>query len=235
MRASSPPSKSRFRAFTLIEMLVVVTIVVLLLAFATPALTRTLQASRLSAAGESIMGSLAEAQQLALTTNVPVDIRFFSYQSGFDPAPVFHSYQLFKITQSRQGSGGSATVMESAVPVGNLINLPEGIIIPTDSTVSAALSSTGIADKKDNSDAGYSGVSGATYNAVRFMPDGTCRTVGNTTNGFAQLTFQTLPNSYFTVTFDIGAAVTAANLPKNFYTIQIDPFTGKARNYKPGF
>ena len=67
------------------------------------------------------------------------------------------------------------------------------------------------------------------------MPDGTCRKVGSTTNGLAALTFQTLPESFFTVTFDIGAELTLAKLPKNFFTIQIDPFTGKARNYKPGF
>ncbi|MCX6839899.1 MAG: hypothetical protein NTX35_19115 [Verrucomicrobia bacterium] len=71
------------------------------------------------------------------------------------------------------------------------------------------------------------------------MPDGSCRKVGANASANsvtqAALIFQTLPESFFTITYDIGAEITAQNLPKNFYTIQIDPFTGKARNYKPGF
>jgi len=234
------PSVCR-RGFSLIEMLVVVSIVVMLLALATPALTRTLQASRLSAAGEAMMGSIAEAQQTALTANTPVDMRFFSFIEDLDQAPVYHSYQLFKITQSTQGGGGNSTVTEKVVPVGNLIRLPEGVIIPTDSALSGAFSSstggasTGIQDTKENSQVGYSGVSGATYNALRFMPDGTCRSVGATVNGMAKLEFLNLPQNFFTMTFGSGAAVTLANLPKNFFTIQIDPYTGKARSYKPGF
>ena len=90
-------------------------------------------------------------------------------------------------------------------------------------------------DIREGSENGYSGVSGARYNALRFMPDGTCRTVGATTNGMSVLTFNSLPQSFLTVTSDGGQVITVANLPKNFYTIQIDPFTGKARSYKPGF
>ena len=241
MKRLFPSSTVNRRGFSLIEMLVVVSIVVMLLALATPALTRTLQASRLSGAGEAMMGSIAEAQQTALTTNPPVDVRFFSFTEDLDQAPVYHSYQLFKITQSTQNSGGSATVTEKVVPVGNLIRLPEGIIIPTDSALSGAFSSssggasTGLPDTKENSQVGYAGVSGATYNAIRFMPDGTCRTVGAASNGMAKLEFQTLPNNFFTMTFGSGTTVTLANLPKNFYTVHIDPYTGKARSYKPGF
>lgn len=239
MKRLIPTSSACRRGFSLIEMLVVVSIVVMLLALATPALTRTLQASRLAAAGESILGSIAEAQQTAFATNTPVDIRFFSFMEDLDQAPVFHSYQLFKITQTTDGAGASATVKESIVPVGNLIRLPEGIVIPSDTALSGMFSingsTTGLADTKENSQIGYSGVSGATYCAVRFLPDGSCRTVGATTNGMAALSFQTLQQNFFTVTFGSGAAVTLATLPKNFYTIQIDPYTGKARSYKPGF
>ncbi|WP_395751898.1 Verru_Chthon cassette protein D [Prosthecobacter sp.] len=235
-RLLSNTAQSR-RGFSLIEMLVVVSIVVMILALATPALTRTLQASRLSSAGESILGSISEAQQTAFTNNTPVDIRFFSFMEDLDDAPVFHSYQLFKITQTTQGSGGSATIKETITPVGNLIRLPEGVIIPVDSQLSFALSGSGtnLTDTKENSQVGYSGVSGATYSAIRFMPDGTCRSVGSTSNGLATLTLQSLQKNFFTLTFGSGSAVTLATLPKNFFTVQIDPYTGKARSYKPGF
>ena len=241
MKHLFPSSTLCRRGFSLIEMLVVVAIVAMLLALATPALTRTLQSSRLSAAGEAMLGSIAEAQQTALSTNTPVDIRFFSFIEDVDQAPVYHSYQLFKITQTTQGSGGNATIKENLVPVGNLVRLPEGVVIPVDTSLTGIFtvngsSSPGLPDTKENSQLGYSGVSGATYNAIRFMPDSTCRTVGATTNGIATLVFQTnLQQNFFTLTFSSGPAVTLANLPKNFFTIQIDPYTGKARSYKPGF
>jgi uncharacterized protein (TIGR02596 family) len=241
MKRLFPSSSVCRRGFSLIEMLVVVAIVAMLLALATPALTRTLQASRLAAAGEAMMGSIAEAQQTALSTNTPVDMRFFSFIEDVDQAPVYHSYQLFKITQTTQGTGGSATIKETLVPLGNLIRLPEGIVIPVDTSLTGIFtvngsSSSGLADTKENSQVGYSGVSGATYNAIRFMPDASCRTVGATTNGMAALIFPTnLQQCFFTMTFGTGSAVTLATLPKNFFTIQIDPYTGKARSYKPGF
>ncbi len=221
-------------------MMVVVTIVALMLALATPALTRTMQASRLSSAGEFLMGSIAEAQQTAFSSNTPVELRFFSFMEDVDQSPVYHSYQLFKITTVSQGAGAAAVIKETILPVGNLVRLPEGIIIPTDITLSNVFydingQAGSIQDIKDNSAVGYSGVNGANYCAIRFLPDGTCRTVGKTQNGMATLTFQNLPKNFLTLTFGSGTAVTLASLPKNFFTIQIDPYTGKARSYKPGF
>ena len=228
------------RAFTLIEMLVVVTIIVLLLAFSTPALMRTMQASRLASTGDSLMGTISEAQQMAYAQNVPVELRFFRYNGDFGDNSQFRAYQLFKVVVATQGTGAAAQTKESIAPVGNLVKLSEGTIIATDSLLSPGISGNGLEDVKDGDvKPGYSGVDGATYNAIRFMPDGSCRKVGATTTQsgvtLAGLTFQTLPQSFLTVTYDIGVAVTEENLPKNFYTIQIDPFTGKARSYKPGF
>ncbi|MBB5033323.1 Verru_Chthon cassette protein D [Prosthecobacter vanneervenii] len=233
-------SAPRSRGFSLIEMLVVITIVVMLLALATPALTRTMQASRLSAAGEAMVGSLSEAQQTASSTNSPVEIRFFSFAEDQDQSPVYHAYQLFKITQVNQGgNGGAVNIQEVMTPVGNLVRLPEGIIIPADDTLSGAIYTKGggVNDTKPGSSSGYSGVNGAKYNAIRFMPDGSCLVVGAATQGGMAVTTtpKDLSKNCFTLTFGSGTPVTQANLPKNFFVIQIDPYTGKVRSYKPGF
>lgn len=225
----------RNKGFTLVEMLVVVAIIVLLMAFAQPALSRTLMASKLSGAGQSLLGAISQAQQLAFANNVPVDIRFFRVPDGFGENAAYRSYQIFKITQVTEGTGAGATVNESLVPEGNLVNLPENILIVDDEDLSPALSGDGLPDVRENSSNGYSGVADATFNAWRFMPDGTCRKVGATQEGMATLTFQTLTESFLTITSDAGQPITVANLPKNFFTIQVDPFTGKARSYAPGF
>lgn len=225
------------QAFTLLEMLVVVTIIVLLLAFSTPALMRTMQSSRLASVGDTLMGSISEAQQVASAQGVPVELRFFSHANPefVGTEPLFYSYQLFKITLTNDAAGGANAVQETLVPVGNLVRFPSGIAVASAPELSGALSGDGLPDTKDGSTPGYSGVEGATYKGLRFMTDGSCRAVGTTTNGFAQLEYKTLPTSFFTITYDNGQDITLSNLPKNFYTIQIDPFTGKARNYRPGF
>lgn len=220
----------------MIEMLVVVTIIVLLLAFSAPALNKTMQASKLSSAGETVFGALSEAQQIAYSQNVPVEVRFFKFTENFDKSAIYHSYQIFKVTQTTTGTGAAAVVKDVLVPVENLTRLPEGIIIVTNTQLSPALQGDGFDDiKSADSTIGYSGVSNAKFNAIRFLPDGTCRSVGTTTGGMAQMIFQKLSESYFTLTYDTGADITPENLPKNFVTIQIDPYTGKARSYKPGF
>ena len=223
------------RAFTLIEMLVVVAIVVLLLAFSQPALSRTLMASKLSGAGESLMGAISEAQQLAFANNLPVDLRFFKTPNAFGENAAYRSYQIFKITQVTTGMGVDATIEEVLVPSGNLVNLPENILIVADDELSPAFQGEGLPDTREDSGNGYSGVQGATYQAWRFMPDGSCRKVGQSQNQMATLTYQNLTQSFFTITSESGQPITVANLPKNFFTIQVDPFTGKARSYKPGF
>lgn len=226
-------------AFTLIEMLVVVTIIVLLMAFATPALMRTMQATRLSSTGDSLVGAISEAQQMAYARNLPVEIRFFSYSGDFGGTPLFRSYQTFKIVVTTQQGNGVSQSKETVEPLSNLINLSEGVVIAPDAELSPGLSGDQPKDQKEGGGLGYSGVADATYSALRFMPDGSCRKVTGTTTDqgvtLATLIFQTLPESFFTITYDIGAVLSPQNLPKNFYTIQIDPFTGKARSYKPGF
>lgn len=235
IHAPTSSRTSAARAFSLIEMLVVVTIIVLLLAFSAPALSRTLMASKLASAGESVFGAISEAQQISYASNVPVELRFFKVPDTFGANPAYRSYQIFKINQVTEGTGAAATTKESLDPANNLVNLPESVIIVPDDTLSPALKGDGLPDTKEGSSVGYSGVQKAVYNAWRFMPDGSCRKVGQSSGGFAALEYQKLTESFITLTTESGQAVTAQNLPNNFFTIQVDPFTGKAKSYKPGF
>lgn len=232
---SFPPHAFASRAFTLIELLVVVAIIVLLLTAAAPALSSVIMANKLSSAGESVVGAISEAQQVAYASNVPVELRFFKVPDSFGTNPSYRSYQIFKILQVTSTSGSAGTLQESVQPVGNLVRLPESIVIVPDNTLSPALAGDGLPDTRQGSNVGYSGVESAVFNAWRFMPDGSCRKVGNSSGGLATLEYQKLTDSFITLTTDAGQAITAGNLPKNFFTIQVDPFTSKARSYKPGF
>ncbi|MFM2166589.1 MAG: hypothetical protein RIS79_960, partial [Verrucomicrobiota bacterium] len=98
MKASTPQPRFFQRAFTLIETLVVVSIIVLILVMTAPSLFSTMQATRLTAAGETVLGFLSEAQQVAQSQNTPVEVRFFRYKTALSPYQAFRSMQMFKIT-----------------------------------------------------------------------------------------------------------------------------------------
>lgn len=217
-------------------MLIVLSIVSMLLVFAAPALNGVLNAYRLSSAGDSMMGLISEAQQLASSSNKPIEMRFFKYGDEFGGNASYRACMLFRVDQAVQGTGASATTSERLVPQGNLIKLPAGTLLVADQDFSPLLDGDGQKDTAEGKPLGYSGVEGATFMALRFMTDGSCRQVVTQSSGvpFAQLAYKTLNQSYFTIVIDQGGGVSIKNLPKNFYTIQIDPFTSKARSYKPG-
>ncbi len=221
-------------AFTLIETLVVVSIIVLILAMSAPSLMQSMNASKLSSAGDSVVGFFGEAQQMAMSQNLPVEVRFFKYKTPLNEVVNFRAYQMFKVT-TPPATGGGTAVTEVIQPVGTMVRFPTGIVLLDNTTLSPALTGSSITDRIPGGDGTYSGVQGAEYCALRFMTDGSCRQVGVTTSGIAALVYQTLPTSFVTLIGEQGdQVITAATLPKNFYTIQVDPFTGKTRTYRPG-
>lgn len=233
MKASMHIRSLSARAFTLIETLVVVSIVVLILTLTAPSLFSTMKATRLTSAGDSLVGFLSEAQQLAVSSNTPVEVRFFNYTTPMSSNKAYRAMQMFKISNISMATSNQA--VESEVPVGTLLRIPDGIVLVDDpSTLSPLLSASGFQDRKPNGGGAYSGQTSATYNSLRFLADGSCRTVASSTNGRVTLLYPVLQKSCITLCEDIGAEITVEKLPRNFYTIQIDPFTGKIRTYRPG-
>jgi uncharacterized protein (TIGR02596 family) len=215
--------------FTLIEMLVVIGIVALLLVVAAPAMFKGVQATKLSGAGERLLGALSEAQQMASSRNHPVEMRFYKYNGLFPDSVAFRGYQLFRISTN---AGSNAEV---ATKISECAKLPDGIMISTAANLSPILSGAGIADSPNAAGMTNSGVIGATYIAIRFMTDGTCRKVGTSNQGLATLTIPPPPDFFMTIVEDDGKAYSGTAVPKNFFTIQTDPWTGKSRSYRPGF
>lgn len=212
------------RAFTLVELLVVITVISILLAFSAPALFSGLGASRLGGAGERMLSGLSEAQQTAFSQNCAVEVQFYVYGGELDSKEAFRGYRIFKV--SNTVTTGEEVVAGTAA----ITNLPEGVYISAEESLSPALSGGRVPDTLKNS-----GVSDASYAAIRFLPDGTCRKVTGSASGVATLSFLPLSQCYFTLLEDDGKEYSASELPKNFFTIQTDPFTGKSRSYRPGF
>ena len=100
MRAGS----ARSGAFSLIEMLIVMSVLGVLMALAAPNLFSLMQASGLTADGEFLRNKLTQAQQLALSKNADVEVRFFKMAdaSAIELEEKFRGVQFFQYNERGQ-------------------------------------------------------------------------------------------------------------------------------------
>lgn len=201
------------RAFTLIEMITVITIVAALMAIATPYLVDTMQANRLTSTGEALMFRIARIQQIVVTTGRPAELRFYRFE--YEGVVGYHAYQLFAHSES----SGQLTAVENPVYLkGDNIAFVEGQLSPL--LDQAAHGTTTGAWPRPAVDEPFKSMS-AQYLRIAFYPDGS--------------TSLTVPlrSSYITLAGDLEASNGSSTPPPNFYTIQIDPVTGRAKSYRP--
>jgi uncharacterized protein (TIGR02596 family) len=201
------------RAFTLIEMITVITIVAALMAIATPYLVDTMQANRLTSTGEALMFRIARLQQIVVTTGRPAELRFYRFE--YEGVEGYHAYQLFAHSEST----GQLTAVENPVYLkGDNIALVEGQLSPLLDRAAQGASSG--AWPRPAVDEPFKSMS-AQYLRIAFYPDGSTSLA------------VPLRSSYLTLAGDVDAINGTAEPPQNYYTIQIDPVTGRAKSYRP--
>jgi len=200
--------------FSLIEILVVVSIVAAITAATLPAFNQLIFGSNLIVSGELLRDNLTLARQTSLTRNRPVEVRFYKLQGSNASSPEYQALQLF--IQNPNG------IYEALTKV---IYFRKSIILSTDTELSSlfdtnklktAIGEGGTADFK------LPGVgTDYEYLAFNFKPDG-----GTNLS-------QVKPQDCY-VTLVSNTAVTAdGQAPSNFVTVQIDPVVGKISVLRP--
>lgn len=207
-------------AFTLVELLVVMGIMVLLIAVAGPTAIQILRGSNVTQSGEMVGDQLVLARQTAITKNRPVEVRFYELPiTSADKAKNYAAMQSFRIEEN-----GTKT------PLTKLQPLSSRVIFATDAegTGDALLHSTLI--NKPSKAVLSVGTEKLTvygeckYTAFRFL-----------TNGSADLDPTTAKDSggWFITLMEANLKMPATGPPKNFYTLRIEPLSGRVRLFRP--
>jgi uncharacterized protein (TIGR02596 family) len=221
MKPAFRPSR---HAFSLIELIIVITVIGIIATFTIPALNTVLKGSYLSQGSSMLVGQLNIARQQAISRNRQVEVRFYRFADSEIPGEkvdepatgAFRAMQLFEI---RDGA---------AIPIDKIQRLPGPIIFgySTEKGISSILDGTTYVRK-----AGSGTYGGADprlprvelkyeYVPLRFMPDGS--TDRKATEKW-----------YITVIEANAKQSTATKPPPNFFTVQVDPVSGATRNYRP--
>ncbi|MDI1314143.1 MAG: Verru_Chthon cassette protein D [Prosthecobacter sp.] len=195
--------------FSLVEMVIVVAIVTMLIAVATPYTLGALQSANLTSAGDTLMQKFAMVQQRSLTENRPVGLDFYYYDN--DNIKGCHAVQMISFDPATN----LATPLEPPVYFNKQnVVLVEGPLSPMFSTNQTA-SSTGSATLNPFQ------ALGATFHRVIFYP-----------NGSTSLRVP-LRTAYLTLISTKSYQADLSEAPPNFYTVQIDPVTGRGHSHRP--
>lgn len=201
------------RGFTLIELLVVITIAAILLTFAVPVTNSVLTANQVTTGTQMVVDGLSLARQTAITQNRVVEVRFYDFASlerGDATTKEVSAFESVIYDETNTKSSPLATVE----------HLPGGVVISKDESYSTLLKPSRektnwtIDDPKQSLPRGI----GSNYQAyaLRFRPD------GSTDLGSGSW-FLTLHGSRET-----------GSPPANHAAVQIDPYNGSLRLYRPG-
>lgn len=209
---SSPPR----RAFSLAEMLIAISIILLLVALITPALLGIVDSSHLKVATSTVADALSHARQTAITSNRAVEVRLYQIprENAAPDAPVaervYRALALYRIedTGPRQ--------------LGPLIKLKGNVKCAEDTTHGTLIFHT----PEDQSALPEQGGSpGTPYNYRYFIirADGSTTLPPTTPSG----------DTWHLVLYN-GNRPLAKALEGNYGTIQMDPGTARPRTIFPG-
>jgi uncharacterized protein (TIGR02596 family) len=210
----------RARGFSLVELLVVLTIIAILGALMLPSINSVMRGSALTLGAQKVLAEISLAHQTALTQNRQVEVRFYRVAKAGMPGEVAGSPATgkFRALQTfTYDSSGNATALDKVQW------LPDTVIMDSSTALSTLL---GAGQAKSNWSTADPQVQvpgvGAAYTACAFdfQPDGS-----TTLNPIGQQWFVTVHMLY------VGDNLAA--LPGNFEMFQVDPLNGHIQNYRP--
>lgn len=195
-------------AFTLVEIVVVLAIITIIMAFSTPYAFSVIQSASVTSVGDTLMQKISQAQQTAMTENRVTALQFYVYEK--DAVTACHAMQLMSVDPATN----------EAKPIEEPIFFADGRVVIAQGMLSPLFNYTLPADTGAANAEPFKSLT-ATFYRVRFYP-----------NGGTSLSIP-LRQAYFTLMPANAYKSGMEEAPKNYYSIQIDPVVGRPRSYRP--
>jgi len=238
----SPLSFSR-RAFSLMELIVVIAIIAVIATYVVPQAAQILKGSTVTQASTTLTDQIRLAREFATTKNCKVEVRFYQYADPEVPGEVpgnpstgqFRAIQVFQVLDiSKVSSVTTGNVAgEVTVPIDKIQMLPQGVIMNSTS-LNPMLSS--ILNNPPGSPNIIQGAAeptglllprgvGSNYNYItfRFLQDGSTNLAPTGATSWF-ITIHSMTDKGF---------LQSGGLPYNFFCIQIDPVVGTTKSFRP--
>ena len=211
-------------SFSLVEMLIVVAIISILSILSLTAYTQIVRSVSLTASTQMLTEALDLARQTAVTRDCAVEFRIYQLPDANAPAAatptVYRAFQTFLITENATNALTkisylpSPGIISSDPAVTSLANIAA---VPASSFTQGTLGSAAPQTVP---------VYGTQYKAIpfRFNPSGALSDASDQLDATKQW--------FLTVMLERDST-SASGLPKNYATIQLDPFTGRAKVFRP--
>lgn len=224
-------SHSQRRAFSLVELLVVLAIIALVASFVLPSVMGVFSTYQLDSTGQIVVNQLTFARQTALSQGHAVEVRFYllpDYNAALNATPtVYRGMQSF-LDLDPVVSSTSTTTPTSAIVKPTFFHAPVVISTGTSTVTNQSVSpilpaNTNLSTPGNNAADPANPLTGfqSNYQYVMFHFKA---------DGSTDLT-QTL-NS-FSLVLEGKKANATTGLPSNFQTITIDPLSGTIKSYRP--
>jgi uncharacterized protein (TIGR02596 family) len=242
MNKSSVPFSRR--AFSLMELVVVIAIIAIIAAFTVPQAGQILKGSTLTQGSTILVDQMRLAREFALTKNSKVEVRFYQFADPETPGETltdpttgqFRAMQVFQVVNVTQGLGEGTVQGERVLPLDKVQMLPQGVIMElyaanSTSQPGAAASTLLTCSTPIKGTAEATGLQlprgvGSNYNYVsfRFLQDGSTNLAPTGT-----VWYMTMHNFN-----DTGYLKTSGGgMPFNYFCLQIDPVSGTTKSYRP--
>jgi len=208
-------------AFTLVELLIVITIIVVLAALMAPMLTTAIRGTALNRGADQVIGVFSASRQSSIARAQTVEIRFYCYTDPENPAEKsanssnYHALQAFVIDDSGNAS-----------PLFKAQALPQTVVLATNS-YSGTNASSLLTLSNTNAPGQYA--------IPRVGTNYTCSSFRIYRSGLTSLIASGASSNWCVTVANavdlLGSGAT--NLPTNYTTVVIDPYNATIRTYRP--
>jgi uncharacterized protein (TIGR02596 family) len=213
-------------AFSLIELMVVLGVVGLLLAFAAPNLLSLISSTSLTGEGQVVRNQLTYAQQIAISKSADVEVRFFKIPDFANARneEAFRGFQLYQYNVN-----GELAPISPFFRIRSPVAVHEGLSTLLDARAGGASAQdqrygfSAPTAGRGPSPAGEGGaIRDSEFVAFRFRPDGS-----------TDLPFRTSGGDTWYITLVQGEGATQSSQPDNYLCLQVNPYNGQVSEFRP--